>query len=75
MALPEALIVLYQAMRTELQRRICMVIEIAGEPSVFFSLSTREYSSRLTISKLDYCFEQNQATAPLRSPSGGLPGC
>ncbi len=26
----------YQAMRSESQRRICMVIEIAGKPSVFF---------------------------------------
>ena len=32
----EALVVLYQAMRSELQRRIRMVIEIAGKPSVFF---------------------------------------
>ena len=36
----EALVVLYQAMRAKLQRRIRMIIEIAGEPSVFFSLST-----------------------------------
>ena len=36
MAPPEALAVLYQAMRAELQRCIRMVIEIAGEPSVFF---------------------------------------
>jgi hypothetical protein len=33
---PEALVVLYQAMRSESQRRIRMVFEIAGEPSVFF---------------------------------------
>ena len=33
---PGALVVLYQAMRSELQRRIRMVIAIAGEPSVFF---------------------------------------
>ena len=32
----EALIVLYQAMHAKLQRRIRMVIEIAGEPSVLF---------------------------------------
>ena len=32
----EALVVLYWEMRAELQRRIRMVIEIAGEPSVFF---------------------------------------
>ena len=37
----EALVVLYQAMRSESQRRIRMVIEIAGETSVFFSSSTR----------------------------------
>jgi hypothetical protein len=72
---PEALIVLYQEMCAKLQRRIRMVIAIAGELSVFFSLSTSEYSSRLTISKIISCFEQNQATAPSRSPSGGLPAC
>jgi hypothetical protein len=32
----EALVLLYQAMCSELQRHIRMVIEIAGEPSVFF---------------------------------------
>jgi|LakMenEpi03Aug12_release.lakeMendotaPanAssembly.Ray.scaffolds.fasta_scaffold3819287_1 hypothetical protein len=32
----EALVVLYWEMRAELQRRIRMVIEIAGEPSVLF---------------------------------------
>ena len=37
----EALVVLYQEMRAELQQRIRMVIEIAGKPSVFFSSSTR----------------------------------
>jgi hypothetical protein len=72
---PEALAVLYQVMRSKLQRRICMVIKIAGKSSLFFSLSTREYSSRITISKLIYCFKQNPATALLRSPSGGLPVC
>ena len=52
MAQPEALVVLYQAMRSELQRRIRMVIEIASEPSVFFSLLTRDNSNKVTISKL-----------------------
>ena len=33
---PEALVVLYPAMRSELQRRIRMVFEIDGKPSVFF---------------------------------------
>jgi len=33
----EAKVVLYRAMRAESQRRIRMVIENAGEPSVFFS--------------------------------------
>ena len=33
---PEALVVLYQAMCAELQRRIRTVIEIAGKLSVFF---------------------------------------
>ena len=37
----EALAVLYRAMRAKSQRRIRMVIEIAGEPSVFFSSLTR----------------------------------
>ncbi len=32
----EALIVLYQAMRSKLQRRIRMVIKIAGKSIVFF---------------------------------------
>ena len=36
MAPREALVVLYQAMRAELQQRICMVIEIAGETRVLF---------------------------------------
>ena len=71
----EALVVLYWAMRSESQRHIRMVIEIAGEPSVFFSSSTGEYSSRRTISRLIYCFKQNQATAPSRSPSCGSPAC
>ena len=44
----EALVVLYQAMRAELQQRIRMVIKIAVKPSVFFSSSTREYSSFLS---------------------------
>ncbi len=29
----------------------------------------------VTIVKLIYNFKQNQATAPLRSPLGGLPAC
>ncbi len=33
---PEALVVLYLAMHSELQRHICIIFEIAGEPSVFF---------------------------------------
>jgi hypothetical protein len=69
----EALVVLYQAMCAELQRRIRMVIEIAGELSVFFSLLTRDKSNTVIISKLIYGFKQNQATAPLGSPSGGSP--
>ncbi len=36
---------------------------------------TKEYTSRRTISKLIYCFKQNQATASSRSPSGGYPAC
>ncbi len=36
MAPPEALVMIYQEMCAELQRRIRMVIEIAGKPSVFF---------------------------------------
>ncbi len=36
MAPREALVVHYQAMRAKLQRRIRMVIKIAGKPSVFF---------------------------------------
>ena len=75
MAPGEALVVLYQAMRSESQRRIRMVVEFAGEPSVFFSLSSRNKSNTVTISKLIYCFKQNQATAPLRSSLGGSPVC
>ena len=48
----EALVVLYREMRSESQRRIRMVIEIAGEPSAFFSLLTRDNSNKVTISKL-----------------------
>ena len=48
----EALVMLYRAMRAESQRRIRMVIEIAVEPSVFFSLLTRDNSNKVTISKL-----------------------
>ena len=36
MAPRKALAVFYQAMHSELQRRIRAVIKIAGEPSVFF---------------------------------------
>ena len=36
MAPREALVVLYWVMRAELQKRIRMVIKIAGEPSVLF---------------------------------------
>ena len=36
MALREALVVLYRAMRAESHRRIRMVIEIAGKPRVLF---------------------------------------
>ncbi len=75
MAPPEALVVLYPAMRSELQQRICMVFENAGEPSVIFSLLTRHISNIVTILKLIYCFKQNQATAPLRLPLGGSPTC
>jgi hypothetical protein len=35
----------------------CVVIEMASKPIVFFLLSTREYSSRITLSKLFYCFK------------------
>jgi hypothetical protein len=35
-ALREALVVLYWSMRAKSQRRIRMVIEIAGKPSVLF---------------------------------------
>ena len=48
----EALVVLYRAMCAASHRRIRMVIEIAGEPSVFFSLLTRDYSSSVNILKL-----------------------
>ena len=44
----EALVVFYRVMRSELQRRIRMVIEIAGKPSVFFSLLTRDNSNTVT---------------------------
>ena len=71
----EALVVFYRAMRTGLHRGICMVIKMASKPIVFFSSSTRNYSNIVTISKLIYCFKQNQATAPLRLPSGGSPMC
>ena len=36
MALREALVVLYQAMRAESHQHIRMVFEISGEPSVLF---------------------------------------
>ena len=52
MAPREALVVLYRVMRYELQRRIRMVIEIADEPSVFFSSSTRDKSNTATILKI-----------------------
>ena len=38
----EALVVLYRAMGAALHRRIRMVIEMASEPRVFFSSSTRD---------------------------------
>ncbi len=36
MAPREALVVIYQEMRSKLQQRIRMVIKIAGKPIVFF---------------------------------------
>ena len=42
---------------------------------IIFSLSTRDKSSMITILKLVNPFEQNQATAPSRSPLGGSPVC
>jgi hypothetical protein len=71
----EALVVLYRAMRAESQRRIRMVIENAGEPSVFFFIVNYKLKQYVTISKLIYCFKQNQATAPSRSSSGGSSAC
>ena len=62
-------------MRAALHQRICMVIEMARNPSVFFSSPTRNKSNKVTISKLIYCFKQNQATAPSATPSGGSPVC
>ena len=75
MAPREALIVLYWAMRSESQRRIHMVIEMASKPIVFFSSSTRNYSNIVTILKLIYCFKQNQVTVPSHSPLGGFSAC
>ena len=43
MAPREALVVLYQAMRAELQRRIRMVIEIAGEHNVLFFIVNKTH--------------------------------
>jgi len=42
---PEALVVIYQAMRAASHRRIRMVIKMAREPGVFFSLSARNFSN------------------------------
>jgi hypothetical protein len=51
-ALREALVVIYWAVRSKLQRRIRMVIKIAGEPSVFFfhcQLETKPSDSALKL--------------------------
>ena len=69
----EALVVLYQAISAKLQQRILMVIKISGEPSVFCSLSTREYSSRVTITKLIYCLKKNEQQRPCAHPWAGRP--
>ena len=42
---------------------------------VFFSLSTRDTSNKVTILKLIYCFKQNQVTATLATTLGGSLGC
>jgi hypothetical protein len=52
-----------------------MVIKMAGKPYVFFSLLTRDNSITVIIINLIYCFNQNQAKAPLATPSGGSPVC
>jgi len=46
MAPPEALVVLYLAMRSELQRRIHMVIKIDSKPSVGGGRLDRSWRSR-----------------------------
>ena len=74
MAQREALIVLYQAMRAKSHRRIRMVIKMASKPILFFHHQL-EIINIVTILKLIYCFKQNQATAPSRSPSDGSPAC
>ena len=62
-------------LRAKLHQRIRMVIKMASEPCVFFSSSTRDKSSTITIIKLIYCFKQNQEKAPSATSSGGLPMC
>ena len=69
----EALVVLYQAMHATLHQRIRMVIKVARENLVLFSLLTRDNNSTVTMRKLIYSFEQNQAVAPLATPLGGSP--
>ena len=67
----EALIMLYWEMHGTLHRRICVVIKMTSKPCLFFSLSTRNKSSTVTIVKLIYCFKQNQATSPSATPWAG----
>ena len=50
------------------QRTLCIF-------GVFFSLSTRDTSNKVTILKLIYYFKQNRATAPLATPLGRSPAC
>ena len=49
-ALREALVVLYWEICAASHQRVHVVIEMASEPHVFFSLSARDKSSRITIS-------------------------
>ena len=71
MAPREALVVLYQAMLSESHPRICMVFEIAGEPSVFLSLLTRYKSNTVTILKLIIVLSKTKLQHPRTHPRAG----
>ena len=73
MAPPGALIVLYPAMRSNLQRRICMVVEIVGKPSVFFHRQLENTVVDEPFLSLFIDLNKTKQQRPCAHPWAGLP--